>query len=61
MNEMKRCGELQVVGTTRVAGVCRPANLYVPAPPPCAPDQAGELAAVLNGWVRAPSGEPADD
>lgn len=59
--DMHRAGELEVVGTRRVPGVCRPLNLYALASRPPEGDAAAlaALGAVLRAWAL-PQGGPSE-
>lgn len=56
VQDMVRTGELDVVGVTRVPGVCRPANLYAPARPELANDSVEALARVMSAWAGGEGG-----
>lgn len=47
--DMAAAGELVVMGTARVAGVCRPMVLYAPADPP--EEEGVDLASVVRCWA----------
>ena len=50
--DMQRSGELKVVATRRVPGVCRPVNVYAPRREPAEP--AGQaLHQVAQAWAGA--------
>jgi len=53
VKNLARAGHLRPVGTTRVAGCCRPLTVYAPAwgdAPPA--DPAADLAASIRAWHR---------
>lgn len=50
--DMAAAGDLEIVGTTRVPGVCRPMRVYAPRRRSGWVTQGASLGDVLSGWVK---------